>query len=45
MKILSDCCSAPLFPVETDICSKCYQVCEPVTTGVDRNGNEVKIKI
>lgn len=30
MEIVSNCCSAPLVPIETEICSECYEHCEAV---------------
>ena len=45
MNIVSNCCGAPLFPIETDICSQCYEHCDPVVDGEDDNGNIVRLKI
>jgi hypothetical protein len=45
MQIFSDCCLAPLFPVEIAVCSKCHEICDPVTIGTDSNGNDIKVKV
>jgi hypothetical protein len=45
MEILSDCCGAILFPVEADICTKCYKPCEAIEIKEDMNGNKVKFKL
>lgn len=29
-EIVSNCCGAPLVPIETEICSDCYEHCEAV---------------
>ena len=45
MNRVSNCCSAPLLPIETDICSYCYEHCDPINIGEDDNGNIVRVKI
>ena len=29
-QVVSNCCGAPLVPIETEICSECYEHCEAV---------------
>ena len=29
-EIVSNCCGAPLVPIETEICSDCYEHCEAI---------------
>ena len=45
METLSDCCGVVLFPVETDICTKCYRPCTAVVIKEDMNGNKIKVKL
>lgn len=45
MEIVSSCCFKPLVPIETEICSECYEHCDPVTIGEDLNGNMIIIEV
>ena len=34
-QVVSNCCGAPLVPIETEICSECYEHCEAIQYSVE----------
>ena len=45
MKIISDCCNYELLPTETEICGKCFMLCETKGLIIDSNGNPLKVDL
>jgi len=33
--VVSNCCGAPLVPIETEICSECYEHCEAIDYSIE----------